>query len=235
MPTQTVVIVGGSSGMGLATAKYLAQLGYDIIIASRSKEKLDKAIQSIGKGKSYVIDASSEKAVEDFFSSLPTFHHIVISAADFVMGPFLDLSIQEAKRFFDSKFWSQYTVAKYGAKKIQKNGSITFFSGILSQKPSLNLSVAASINSAIEGLTRSLALELAPIRVNAIAPGTIHTPVWDVVPEHDRTTYFEQAKKTLPVRRIGQPEDVAQAVRFLIECGYMTGDVIRCDGGALLI
>jgi NAD(P)-dependent dehydrogenase (short-subunit alcohol dehydrogenase family) len=221
--------------MGLATAKYLAQLGYDIIIASRSKEKLDKAIQSIGKGKSYVIDASSEKTVEDFFSSLPTFHHIVISAADFVMGPFLDLSIQEAKRFFDSKFWSQYTVAKYGVKKIQKNGSITFFSGILSQKPSLNLSVAASINSAIEGLTRSLALEVAPIRVNAIAPGTIHTPVWDVVPEQDRITYFEQAQKTLPVRRIGQPEDIAQAVRFLIECGYITGDVIRCDGGALLI
>ncbi|MBX9924128.1 MAG: SDR family oxidoreductase [Rhabdochlamydiaceae bacterium] len=235
MNAQTVVIIGGSSGMGLATATLMSQLGYDIIIASRSKEKLDKATLAIGKGTAFTLDASSEESVQEFFSSIPTFHHLVISAADFVSGPFLQLSIQEARRFFDSKFWAQYTVAKYGAKKIQKDGSITFFSGILSQKPGINLSVAASINAAVEGLTRSLALELAPIRVNAIAPGTIHTPVWDTIPEKNRLAYFEKTSQTLPVRRIGQPEDIAQVAQFLIKCGYMTGEVIRCDGGALLL
>ncbi len=235
MQPQTIVIIGGSSGIGLATASFLGRLGYDILIASRSQEKLDKAIEHIGKGKTYVLDASSEAAVQEFFSNLPPFHHLVLSAADFVSGPFLELNTQDARRFFDSKFWTQYMAAKYGARKIEKNGSITFFSGILGQRPALNLSIAASINAAIEGLTRSLALELAPLRVNAIAPGTIQTPVWNTIPPSDRIAHFEQVSQTLPVRKIGQPEEIAQAVRFLIECGYVTGEVLHCDGGALLV
>ena len=220
--------------MGLATANHMGQLGYEIVIASRSQEKLNRALQTIGKGNAYSLDASSESAVVDFFASLPSFHHLVVSAADFVTGPFLELSIQKARQFFESKFWSQYTIAKYGAPKIQKGGSITFFSGLLSQKPALNLSVAASINAAIEGLTRSLALELAPIRVNAIAPGTIETPIWDMIPEKELQAYFAKTSQILPVRRIGQPQDIAEVARFLIECGFITGEVVRCDGGACL-
>ena len=232
---QRIVIIGGSSGMGLASATFMGKLGYEIVIASRSKEKLDHAIKTIGKGEAKILDTSKESHVIDFFSSIEPFHHLVISAADFIMGPFLELSMQEAKRFFDSKFWGQYCVAKYGAKKILKGGSITFFSGVAGQKPVSNLSVASAINGAIESLTRALALELAPIRVNAIAPGIVATPVWDSMPEKERFAYFQKAGQKLPCGRIGQPEDIAQIVRFLIECGYATGDVIFCDGGDRLI
>lgn len=235
MKQQKILVIGGSSGIGLATAKVMADLGYEILIASRSKEKLDKAIHTIGQGKGLVLDISKEDSIIEFFSSLESFHHLVISAADFITGPFLELSLQEARRFFDSKFWGQYCAAKYGAKKIQKGGSITFFSGVASQKPAPQLTVASAINGAIESLTRALAVELAPIRVNAIAPGTIHTPVWDTVSEKERSAYFQAASQKLPARRIGQPEDIAQAVRFLIECGYITGDVIYCDGGDRLV
>ncbi len=229
-----VVIIGGSSGMGLAAAVQMSQLGYEVVIASRSKEKLDQAIKTIGKGESHVLDILEEGDVIRFFSHLGPFDHLVISAADFIMGPFLELSIQEARRFFDSKFWGQYCVAKYGAPKIRKGGSITFFSGIASQRPPLNLAAASSINGAIESLTRALALELAPLRVNAIAPGTVATPIWDSVPEKERLARFKSVGEKLLVGRVGQPEDIAEVVRFLIECGYMTGQVIYCDGGQSL-
>jgi NAD(P)-dependent dehydrogenase (short-subunit alcohol dehydrogenase family) len=235
MHKQRIVVIGGSSGMGLAAAILMGKLGYEVVIASRSKEKLGSAIKAVGSGEAHVLDVCDEDAVNAFFSSLAPFHHLVVSAADFVMGPFLELSVKEARRFFDSKFWGQYVVAKYGAKKIQKGGSITFFSGIASQKPVPNLAVASSINAAIEGLTRALAFELAPIRVNAISPGTISTPVWNSVPEKERLAYFKEVSQKLPAGRIGQPEDIAEAVRFLVECGYVTGEVIYCDGGDRLI
>jgi NAD(P)-dependent dehydrogenase (short-subunit alcohol dehydrogenase family) len=230
-----IVVVGGSSGMGLAIATLMRKEGYEITIASRSKEKLAQAVKVIGKAESYVLDVTQEAETQAFFDSHPVFDHLIISAADFVMGPFLELSLKEARQFFDSKFWGQYTVAKYAAPKMRENGSITFFSGIAGQKPFLNMAVASAINAAIEGLTRTLALELAPLRVNAIAPGTIATPIWSGVSEEEKKSFFQKISETLPAGRVGQPEDIAQVIKFLIACEYMTGQVISCDGGACLI
>lgn len=221
--------------MGLATAALMRKEGYEITIASRSKEKLEAAVKIIGEAKSCVLDVTSETEIQDFFNSHPVFDHLVISAADFVMGPFLDLSVKDARKFFDSKFWGQYCVAKYAAPKMQKKGSITFFSGIAGQKPFLNMAVASAINAAIEGLTRTLALELSPLRVNAIAPGTVATAIWNGVAEKEKSAFFQKISETLPARRVGQPEDIAQVVKFLIACEYMTGEVISCDGGASLL
>ncbi|MBI3236158.1 MAG: SDR family oxidoreductase [Chlamydiales bacterium] len=235
MGKQRVVIVGGSSGMGLSSAKLLAGLGYEVILGSRSREKLDKALQEVEGAKAYPIDVLQEDSIVRFFASIGPVDHLVITASDFIMGPFQELAVEKAKHFFDSKFWGQYLVAKHAAVQLKSHGTITFFSGIAGHKAVKNLSVAASINQAIGGLTRVLALELAPIRVNAIAPGMVATPIWDGVPVKEREAFFKEAGSSLPVRRVGEAKDIAQVVRFLIECGYMTGEVVCCDGGDRLI
>jgi len=229
------VIIGGSSGMGLAAAQKLYSLGHEIVIASRSKDKLEKAAKVIGKAETYVLDVTKEKEIAQFFGSIGSFDHLIISAADFVMGPFLEMPVEEAKLFFDSKFWGQYLAAKYGAPHIRAGGSITFFCGVAGQKPFMNFSAGSAINAALEGLTRALALELAPLRVNAISPGTVVTPVWDVLPEKARLKEFEATAKLLPVKRVGEPEDIAEAVAYLIQCGFATGSVVYIDGGSRII
>ena len=229
------IIIGGSSGMGLATAKMLHTFGHDIVIAGRSKQKLEKAVKEIGKAQSCVLDVTNEKEIAEFFDSIGPFDHLVITAASFTMGPFLKMTSSEARDFFDSKFWGQYLAAKYGAPKIRKEGSITFFCGVAGQKPFMHFAAGSAINAAIEGLTRALALELSPIRVNAISPGTIVTPVWDGLPEKERLEEFKETGQRLPVKRVGQPEDVAKAVHYLIECGFATGSIVYVDGGARLV
>lgn len=230
-----IVVLGGSSGMGFSIAKLMSSLGYPVLIASRSEHKLTKAAHEIQGAETHILDVCDEKAVQSFFAEIKPFSHLVLSAADFVMGPFRDLETKEARRFFDSKFWGQYTAIKYAAAKIKQNGSITLFSGIASEKPTKGLSVASAINGAIEGLTRALAIELAPLRINAISPGIIETPVWNEMPEKERQAFFQKAGSKLPVGKIGQPEEIAQAARFLIECPFVTGEILHCDGGGRFI
>jgi NAD(P)-dependent dehydrogenase (short-subunit alcohol dehydrogenase family) len=229
------VIIGGSSGMGLATAQLLYKLGHEVVIASRSKDKLEKAKKLIGKAECHELDVTKEADLSGFFDSVGDFDHLVTSAANFIMGPFLKLSLAEAKQFFDSKFWGQYLAAKHGAPHLRKGGSITFFCGVAGQKPFLNFSVGSAINAALEGLARALALELSPIRVNAIAPGTVSTPVWDALSEDQRSKEFANAAARLPVKRIGHPDEIAQAVAYLIQCGYATGSVVYVDGGERVV
>ena len=229
------VIIGGSSGMGLASAKMLHSIGHEIVIASRSKEKLEKAVKAIGRAESHVLDVTKEKDVAQFFEKVGPFDHLVTSAASFAMGPFLKMPLSDAKYFFDSKFWGQYMAAKIGAPHIRRGGSVTFFCGVAGQKPFMNFAAGSAINAAIEGLTRALALELSPLLVKAISPGTVVTPVWDELPEKERLAEFEETAKRLPAKRIGQPEDIAEAVRYLIQCGYATGSIVYVDGGTRIV
>ena len=237
LKSKKIVVVGGSSGMGLATAADLAAAGAEVVIASRSEEKLEKVRRAISsRVETHVLDTRNESAVADFFKSLGSFDHLVISAADAVAGPFLDVPIASVKEFFDSKFWGAYRVARYAASHLAKDGSITFFSGAASQRGTPGLAVGSAINAAIEALGRSLAVELAPIRVNTVAPGLIATPVWDgLMPNEQKDAFFKEAAAKLPVKRIGKPEEVAHAVRYLIENTYTTGTVLFPEGGYLQV
>lgn len=236
LKNKKVVIIGGSSGIGLATAKAAVAEGATVVIASRSREKLESAGAEIGTNcEVFPLNFTSEESVKDFFDQLGSIDHLVTTAMIGAGGPFLEFETETARKVFDSKFWGQYYAAKYGAPKINTGGSITFFSGVASQKPLPGRTAIAAINGAIEGLCRTLAIELSPIRVNVISPGLIATPLYDKMPDDERVSYFNAVADKLPVKRVGAAEDVAQTVLYLMGNGFTTGSVIEVNGGAKLV
>ncbi len=232
---QRIVIIGGSSGIGLATAKMAAAEGATVVIGGRSEEKLRQAKGQIqGKVEVFSVNSMDETSVRTFFDKVGEFNHLTTPGSEAAMGPFREMDTRAARASFDSKFWGQYYAAKYGAPELRSGGSITFFAGVWSQRPAPGSSVITAINSAIEGLSRSLALELAPIRVNSISPGITDTPLYSGMPADRKEAMFKQVAESLPVKRIGRPEDIAQAVLFLMSNGFTTGCTIYVDGGALI-
>jgi NAD(P)-dependent dehydrogenase (short-subunit alcohol dehydrogenase family) len=148
------------------------------------------------------------------------------------MGSFLKIEVSKARAAFDSKFWGQYRAARYGAPKIRPGGSITLFAGVWSQRPVPGSSIVTAINSAVEGLGRALALELAPIRVNTVSPGIVDTPLYAGMAPEKREAMFREAAASIPAKRIGRPEEIALTVLYLMSNTYTTGSTLYVDGGA---
>ncbi len=230
-----LVIIGGSSGMGLATAKAAAAQGARMVIAGRSREKLDKAKGEIGGPvEALTLDISNETQVQAFFAQVGEFDHLTTPGSSLHGGVFLTTDTAQARADFDSKFWGQYLAAKYGAAHIHPGGSIVFFSGIYSTRPPAGVSSIAAVNGAVEALTRALAVELAPIRVNAVCPGLVNTPLHAGMAPAQRAAVFEAYAEATPVKRVGRPEDLAQTVLYLMANEFTTGSVIFADGGYTL-
>ncbi|WP_028219784.1 SDR family oxidoreductase [Paraburkholderia oxyphila] len=228
-----VLVVGGSSGIGLATAKAFAEQGAHVVIASRSAAKLETAVAQIaGKVTHVVLDTTDEAAVEAFFATSGQFDHVVISAAQTPGGPARKLPLQDAYTAMNSKFWGAYRVARL--VDIAPGGSLTFVSGFLSVRPSGGSVLQGAINAALEALARGLALELAPVRVNTVSPGLIATPLWDKLDAQARQTMYDGAAARLPARRVGQAEDVANAVVYLATTPFATGSTVLVDGGGAI-
>jgi len=228
-----VLVLGGSSGIGLATALAAAEAGGAVTIASRSQAKLDAALTRLGgSARAIMLDTGDEAAVERFFAEEAPWDHVVVSAAQTPSGPVRTLGLAEAKTAMESKFWGAYRVAR--AAKINEGGSLTFVSGFLSVRPSASAVLQGAINAALEALARGLALELAPVRVNVVSPGIIATPLWSGMTEDKREAMFAGAAQRLPVRRIGQPEDIANAILFVATTPFATGSTVRVDGGGAI-
>ncbi|QTF08609.1 SDR family oxidoreductase [Brenneria izadpanahii] len=231
---QKVLVVGGSSGLGLAIAKAFAGEEADVTIASRNQAKLQAAAAEIGHGAhTAVLDTTDNAGVEAFFAQAGNFDHVVISAAQTPGGPVRQLPLADANAAMNSKFWGAYHVAR--AAKINERGTLTFISGFLSVRPG-NWVLQGAINAALESLGRGLALELAPqkIRVNTVSPGMIATPLWDGMDAQARQAMYDNAAATLPARVMGQPEDIANAVLFLATTPYATGSTVLVDGGGAI-
>ena len=229
------VFIGGSSGMGLAAAQLALKVGAQVVIAGRSREKLEQAKKEMGgRAEALSLDATDEAAVKAFFQQVGTFDHLVTTITSGERKAFLKLDMAVAKAHFDGKFWGQWLAAKYGAPQIKAGGSITFFSGIWSHRPPAEVAVVAAMNSGIEGLTRALAVELAPLRVNAVAPGLIDTPLYASMPVEVREGMFAAYGAAAPAKRVGRPEDVAQTVVYLMANAFTTGTTIFVDGGYTL-
>jgi NAD(P)-dependent dehydrogenase (short-subunit alcohol dehydrogenase family) len=231
--SKTVLIVGGSSGIGAAAAKAFAALGADVTIASRSQEKLDAVAADIGAHvRTAVIDTTDEASVDTFFSNAGRFNHVVISAAQTPGGPVRELALSDAYAAMNSKFWGAYRVAR--AVKITDSGSLTLVSGFLSVRPNKSSVLQGAINAALEALARGLALELSPVRVNTVSPGLIATPLWAKLNEQARQNMYEGAAARLPAKRVGQPEDVANAIVYLTSTPFATGSTVLVDGGGAI-
>ena len=228
-----VLVLGGSSGIGLATAKSAADAGAKVTIASRSAEKVNAAVAHVGKGASGIaLDTTDDAALEAFFTRNPEWDHIVVSVAAGKSAGLHAMTVAEAYGNMNAKFWTAYKTAKLAT--ITPEGSLTLVSGFLSQKPNKDALLQGCINAALESLGRGLALTLAPVRVNTVSPGLIDTPIRAAMPADKKKAVLDNAAATLPVRRVGQAEDVADAILMLMTNPFTTGSTLFIDGGGMI-
>jgi NAD(P)-dependent dehydrogenase (short-subunit alcohol dehydrogenase family) len=227
------LVIGGSSGIGLAVAQEAAEAGASVTIASRSRSKLDTALAGLAPGAAALqIDTADYAAMESFFADEAAWDHVVVSAAQTTSGPLRKSSLADARATMESKFWGAYHVAR--AAKVRDGGSLCFISGFRSLRPSANTVLQGAVNAALEALTRGLALEMAPVRVNAVSPGLVATPMWSGMEKADRDRMFFDAAERLPQRRIGEASNIADAVLFLACSAFSTGSTVVVDGGGTI-
>jgi NAD(P)-dependent dehydrogenase (short-subunit alcohol dehydrogenase family) len=232
-----VVVVGGSSGIGLAVAQQAAEHGAKVVIVSSNAERIQKAVESIGgEAQGQPIDVSDEKAVEALFAKLGSFDHLVFTAGDSLhLRDLATTDLQQARRAFELRYWAALAAVKYASPHIRKEGSIVLTTGIAGQRPQKGWVIAASVCGTIEALTRALAVELAPIRVNAVSPGVVRTNLWQTMSAPERERLYETVGNSLPVGRVGEASEIAQAYLFLMQEGFATGQTVVIDGGTVLV
>jgi NAD(P)-dependent dehydrogenase (short-subunit alcohol dehydrogenase family) len=232
-----VVVLGGSSGIGFAVAEQASTQGATIVIASSNQERVQKAVEKLdGNTQGHTIDLSDESAIENFFAKLGAFDHLVFTAGDQLrLNDLASTDLQQARRAFELRYWAALAAVKYGSRNIRKGGSIVLTTGIAGQRPHKGWVVAASVCGTIEALTRALAVELAPIRVNAVSPGVVRTNLWQNMPAAEREHLYESVGRNLPVGRVGEAHDIAQAYLFLMQEEFSTGQTLVVDGGTVLV
>ena len=227
-----VVVVGGSSGIGLATAEMAKAQGAEVVIASRSADKVKAAAAKVG-AKGIPADVTNDQSVVDLFHACGPIDHVVVSAAQLRTGPFKTVAMDDVRATLEAKLWGAWRCAR--AAEIRPGGSLTLVSGFLSIRPRPNSAIVSAANGALESLTRALALELAPIRVNCVSPGIIDTPIRAAMPEAARKEMLDKTAAGLPVRRVGLGEDIAQQIVGFMTNGFMSGSIVYLDGGALVV
>jgi len=227
-----VVVIGGSSGIGLAVAQAAAAAGARVTVGARHPERIAAEFPQAAM---LTVDVTDDASVEAAFEQAGELDHLVCTAASGFPPGLLRGPAEDVRAMVESKVWGQYRCARAAAPRIRQGGSMTFTTGIRSRRPVAGTGAFALANSAVEGMARGLAIEIAPIRVNAVAPGTIETPLFDMMAPEVRARRFEQMAAQTTVGRIGQAGEVAQAVLMLMRNGFMTGTVLDIDGGALLV
>jgi NAD(P)-dependent dehydrogenase (short-subunit alcohol dehydrogenase family) len=232
-----VIILGGSSGLGLATAKAAGAEGASIVIVSGNQQRIDNALKELPGGSTgFAVDLSREENIRAFFEQAGSFDHLVYTAGEnLTLHAISETDVDEARTFFNLRYWGAFTAVKYGAPHINAGGSISLTSGTASARPGAGWSIASSICGAMEGFVRAAAVELAPIRVNAVVPGVIKTNLWGSMNESDREGLFKSQADALLLKRVGEAEDIALAFLYLMKQQFGTGQSIIVDGGAVLI
>jgi NAD(P)-dependent dehydrogenase (short-subunit alcohol dehydrogenase family) len=226
-----VVVVGGSSGIGLATAELAKREGAVVTIASRNAARLDQIAAKLN-AIAIATDVTNDESVENLFRRAGPVDHVVITAAQLRTGPFKTVPMDDVRATMESKFWGAWRVAR--AAEFRPGGSLTLVTGYLSIRPRPNSAIVGAVNGALESLTKGLALELAPVRVNAVSPGIIDTPIRAAMPEEARRDMLAKTAAALPVGRVGVGEDVAQQILAFMNIGFATGSIVYLDGGALV-
>lgn len=232
-----VIILGGSSGLGLATAKAAAAEGATVIIVSGNQQRIDLALQELPDNSSGIaVDLLQEENIKTFFETAGSFDHLVFTAGEnLILHNISDTDIEAARNFFNLRYWGAFAAVKYGAPHINPGGSISLTSGIASARPGAGWAIAASICGAMEGFVRTMAVELAPVRVNSVMPGVVKTNLWNSMSDNDRNNLYKTVGDSLPVKRVGEAEDIALAFLYLMKQQFGTGQNMIIDGGAVLV
>ncbi|HET6474424.1 MAG TPA: SDR family oxidoreductase [Pseudomonadales bacterium] len=235
-----VAVIGGSSGIGFAVAHGALAEGARVVVGSSNATNVDAAVARLGRGASgAAIDVRDEASVAAFFEQLGAFDHLVYTAGDWSRtrggGAIAQLDLGSANATFTVRFWGALAAIKHAQGRIAADGSITITDGAIAHRPRKGAALSTAMAGAIEHLTRALAVDLAPLRVNAVCPGYVLTEVWNSIPEDRRAAQLTKMTERLPLPRVGSPAEVAEAYLYLMRGGYSTGQVLIVDGGMTLI
>ncbi|WP_290060459.1 SDR family oxidoreductase [Amycolatopsis solani] len=230
---KNVVIIGGGSGIGLAVARRSAAAGPSVHLGGRTRARLAAAGAEIG-ATWQVVDSTGQDSLAAFFGALDRVDHLFTPGASYTVGPLRELSDEDAASPFVTKFWGQYHAVKHAVPKLAPDASIVLMSGAASVRPPGAAPAYVACNAAVEGLGRGLAVELAPVRVNVVAPGTIDGNLWAGRPAAVREASFAQYRGDTLLHRVGKESEVADAVLYLFGSTYTTGSTLYPDGGYAL-
>jgi NAD(P)-dependent dehydrogenase (short-subunit alcohol dehydrogenase family) len=232
-----VVVAGGSSGIGFATALAAANQGAEVIIASRNAERVAAALAKLpSSAQGQAVDFTDEAQIKSWFEKIGPFDHLVYTAGEALqLGALAETDVETARQAFEVRYWGAFKTVKHGHALIRKGGSIVLTTGIASLRPNKGWTVPSSTLGAMESLTRALAVELAPLRVNTVSPGIVRTPLWDNMSESDREAMYSHFAAALPTGYIGEAEDIAETYLYLMQERFSTGQIIVVDGGGVLV
>jgi NAD(P)-dependent dehydrogenase (short-subunit alcohol dehydrogenase family) len=232
---QTVVLIGGSSGIGLETARRARAEGANVVLTGRNPDRLKQAAAEVGALSSAAFDATDPAALERFFSDLPeTIDHVLVTGPGPYYAPLADLDRERAHRDFDDHQWLAIAVAQHAIGRVRPGGTLLFMAGTSSEQGP-GLSLMAASNAALPALIANLAFEVAPIRVNLIAAGFVDSPLSASLLGDDLDKRRDQLRATLPIRRVVEPADIAFLAVHIMTNTALTGATYDIDGGQQLV
>src|SRR4051812_3579182 len=234
LANKTVIIIGASSGMGLAAASYLHGLGATVVMVGRNEARLLQAANEVSRNGARVTTIVADMTVaqdrQRIMESVGELDHLIVTAADLVYLPVKDFTEEAAMQVVQSKIIAPFFLAQAATPKIKPGGSITFVSGIAAERPISGGTMTGTVNGALNAMVRGLAVELAPIRINTVSPGWIDTPLWkNIMSDERKAESFQAMSAKIPARRIGTPQDVAEAIETVMTNGFMSGSVLYVD------
>jgi len=233
---QTVVVIGGSSGIGLETARKARAEGAEVVLVGRDPGRLEHAAAEVGASRTAAFDATESEALEQFFSCLPApIEHVMVTGPGPYYGPLAGLDRERAHRDFDDHLWLAVEVARLSIGRVRAGGTLLFMAGTGARRPAPGQSLMAANTAALPALIANLAVEIAPIRVNLIAAGFVDTPLSASLLGGDLEARRAQLRATLPIGRVVGPADIAALAVHIMTNTAMTGGTYDIDGGEQLV
>jgi NAD(P)-dependent dehydrogenase (short-subunit alcohol dehydrogenase family) len=232
-----VVILGGTSGIGLATAIGAADAGAEVVVASRRAASVREALEQLpADATGHAVDLTDHAALAAVLTTVGRFDHLIFTAGEnLTWATLADYDATAARRLFELRFFAALQAAHLAVPLLDAGGSITFTSGTAGLRPVANWAIGAATCSAVMAAAQALAVEIAPIRVNTVAPGIVRTPLWASMSDDEQDALFAGSAASLPAGRVAEPADVAKAYLAILDNDHLTGTTSVVDGGGVLV